>query len=63
MSTFTNREDLDEMQHRIILHFIRHYTVCNGEKDRQTKEYNFFLNYNPTPRGVKLFFHSLTLQD
>ena len=29
------------------LHFIRFYSVCKGQKDLQTKKYNFF-NYNLT---------------
>ena len=47
MSTFANSEDPDEMQH-----FIRVYTVCKCKKGLQTKEYNIFLNYNPTPLDI-----------
>ena len=32
-----------QMKCSITLHFIRVYTVFKGEKDLQTKEYNFFL--------------------
>ena len=32
-----------------MLHFIRVYTVCEGKKDLQTKEYTIFENYNLTP--------------
>ena len=48
MGTFANNEDPDEMQQKtqmkcsIMLHFIRVYTVCKGEKDLQTKECNIF---------------------
>ena len=31
-----------QMKCSIMLHFIRVYTVCNGKKDFQTKEYNSF---------------------
>ena len=33
----------------IMLHFIRVYTVCKGEKDNQTIKTIFFENYNLTP--------------
>ena len=31
-----------QMKCKIMLHFIRVYTVCKGKKDLQTKEYNIF---------------------
>ena len=45
MSTLANSEDPGEIQHNAyeMLHFIRIYTVCNGKKDLQTKEFFFFL--------------------
>ena len=54
MSTFANSDDPDEMQHDIMLHFIRVYTV-KGKKDLQTKEFNiFFFKYNLTPWICKM---------
>ena len=32
----------------IMRHFSRVYTVCKGKNDLQTKEYNFYENYNLT---------------
>ena len=31
-----------QMKCSMMLHFIRVYTVCKGEKDLQAKEYNIF---------------------
>ena len=43
MSTFTNSEDPDEMQHNVAFHQGLH---CKSKKDHQTKEYSIFLeNY------------------
>ena len=36
------------MKCSIMLHFIRVYNVCKGEKDLQTK-IQYYFNYNPTP--------------
>ena len=55
MSTFTNREDPDEMQHITTLHFINLYTVYKGKKDHQTKEYNSFLIITGHPGGKIIF--------
>ena len=56
MSTFTIREDPDEMQHSTTLHFINLYTVYNlGKKDHQTKEYNSFLIITGHPGGKIIF--------
>ena len=40
-----------KMKCSIMLHFIRVYTVCKGQKDLQTKEYNILKKYiyNRTP--------------
>ena len=46
MSTFSNNEDPDEMQHNAAFHLGLH---SKGKNDLQTKEYNIFENYNPTP--------------
>ena len=40
MCTFANSEDPDEMQHNAAFHQV--YTVFQGKKDLQTKEYNIF---------------------
>ena len=46
---FANSEDPDEMQHNsIMLHFIRVYTVCKGEKIFRQKNAIFFESYNLT---------------
>ena len=51
MSTFSNSEDPDEMQHYAAFHQGLH-CFCEGEKDFQTKEYNIFENYNVTPLNM-----------
>ena len=56
MSTFTNREDPDEMQHSTTLHFIKLYTVCKRKKNPQTKENNSFLIITGHPGGKIIFF-------
>ena len=45
MSTFANSEDPAKCS--IMLHFIKVYSICQGEKDLQTKEYNFY-----APKGT-----------
>ena len=38
-----------QMKCRIMLHFIRVYTVCRDKNDLQRKKHNIFLqNYNPS---------------
>ena len=46
-----------------IVKTIKVFTVCKGENDLQTKEYNFFENYNLTPhRHVQWTIPSLLCQ-